>query len=201
MRLLLPSRKFSDIHIMKNSILLAILIFGTLICQAQNFEAFLIGGVNLSQIDGDKLAGYNKVGFVVGGATSITINEEWDFQQEIVYYQRGSKATADQLSIENFSIKRLDYIDIIAQVKYDLEENLALLGGLGYGTFVKVKSDVPEDKSLYNPDIFATFGVQYQLADNLFIALKGQYSLNSVFKPHNAYNNSLSLSLRYRLFQ
>jgi len=186
---------------MKNIGCVLIFLLTTTVSYGQNFEAYIIGGVSFSQIDGDKLAGYNKVGLVAGGMTSFELKGGWSFQQEIVYYQRGSKATVEQLSLDNFSIKRLDYIDIIAQAKYALNDKWGLLAGLGYGAFVNVKSDVTENKSLYKSDLFGTIGVEYQLTDNLFTVLKGQYSMLSIFEIQNAYNNSLNVSLRYKFFQ
>lgn len=178
-----------------------LLLFLATISYGQGFEAYIIGGVNFSQIDGDKLSGYNKAGLVAGGVTSFKLKDGWSFQQEIVYSQRGSRATTKQLSFDNFSIKRLDYIDIIAQVHKDINDKWGFIGGVGYGAFIKVKSDVTEDKALYKFDLFPTIGAEYQLTDNLFAALKGQYSFKTIFKTQNAWNNNLSLSLRYRLFQ
>lgn len=185
---------------MKNIGCALIFFLVTQVSYGQNFEAYAIGGVSFSQIDGDKLNGYNKVGLVAGGATSFKLKDGWSFQQVIVYYQRGSRAASDQLSIDNFTIKRLDYIDIIAQASYALNDQWSIFGGLGYGAFIKIKSDVFADKSLYKSDLFGTTGVQYRLTDHLFAVLRGQYSLASVFESQNAFNNSLSLSMKYRLF-
>ena len=172
----------------------------TTISYGQGFDAYIIGGMNFSQIDGDKLSGYNKAGLVAGGVTSFDLKDGWSFQQEIVYSQRGSRATAKQLSFDNFSIKRLDYIDIIAQVRKTINDKWGLIGGIGFGTFIKVKSDVREDTALYKSDLFPTLGAEYQLADNLFAVFKAQYSISTIFETQNAWNNNLSLTLRYRVF-
>jgi opacity protein-like surface antigen len=166
---------------------------------AQNFDAFIIGGLNVSQIEGDKLSGYNKAGIIFGGATRFVLKEGWSLQQEIVYYQRGSRATDKELNNDNFSIKRLDYIDILLLANYAINEDWSVIGGLGFGAFVNVKSDVVEDRSVYKSDIFGTLGVQYQLSEKWFAMFKGQYSLQTTSKIQDAYNNSLNLSLRYRL--
>lgn len=185
---------------MKNSVLSLVILFFTLITQAQTFEAHAIGGVSFSQIDGDKLSGYNKAGLLVGGATSFKLKNGWSIQQEIVYYMRGSRATDAQLTLDNFAVKRLDYIDLIALANYMLNDEWSIVGGLGYGAFVSIKSDVAADKSQYQSDWFGTLGAQYKLSDKWVAVLKGQYSIVSVFKSQNAFNNSLNLSLRYRLF-
>lgn len=166
---------------------------------AQNFEAYLIGGFDVSQIDGDKLSGYNKGGAVFGGATAFKLNDEWKLQQEITYYQRGSRATDEQLSLDNFSIRRVDYIDLSLAGHHSFNEKWSLLAGAGYGVFINVKSDVKEDKSLYNGDLFLTVGPQYALSEVLSAAIKLQYSVLPIFKNQDAYNNSINLTLRYKM--
>jgi len=188
------------IRIMKIQIFAFVLLLWVGNVYSQNFEAYIIGGVSFSQVDGDKLAGYNKAGLVAGGVTSFELKDGWAFQQEIVYYMRGSRATNSQLSIDNFSFRKLDYIDLIAQMKLAINDDWAAIGGMGYGIFVNVKSDVPEIKSSYRGDIFGTLGVQYLLSEKWYVLIKGQYSLISANKLFNAYNNSIHLSLRYRLF-
>lgn len=184
---------------MKKLILSVVISFFTLMTHAQNFEAHLIGGVSFSQIDGDKLSGYNKAGLVAGGSTGFKLKNGWSLHQEIVYYMRGSRATDSQLSLDNFEVKRLDYIDLTALANYEVNEDWCILGGLGYGAFIFIKSDVAVDKAQYHSDWFGTLGAQYKLSDKWVVVLKGQYSIVSVFKSQNAYNNSLNLSLRYRL--
>ncbi|HNP18817.1 MAG TPA: outer membrane beta-barrel protein [Fulvivirga sp.] len=167
---------------------------------SQNFDAFIIGGFNVSQIEGDKLSGYNKAGIIFGAATRFKLKEPWSFQQEIVYYQRGSRATDKELNADNFSFKRLDYIDILLLGKYMINEDWSIIGGLGIGAFIHVKSDVVENKSVYKPDLFGTLGAEYALSPKWVAAVKGQYSLITISKIQDAYNNTLNFSLRYRLF-
>lgn len=183
--------------ILSITIFLAVIVSSEI--SAQNFEAYLIGGFDVSQIDGDKLSGYNKGGAVFGGATAFKLNEEWKLQQEITYYQRGSRATDEQLSLDNFSIRRVDYIDFSLAGHHFFNNNWSLLAGAGYGVFVNVKSDVKEDKSLYKGDLFLTIGPQYALSEVLSAAIKLQYSVLPIFKNQDAYNNSINLTLRYKM--
>ncbi len=179
-------------------LLLTIFISNTAV--SQNFNAFIIGGFNVSQIEGDKLSGYNKAGIIFGAATRFKIKDTWSFQQEIVYYQRGSRATDKELDADNFSFKRLDYIDILLLGNYMINDNWSVIGGLGIGAFIHVKSDVVENKSVYKPDLFGTLGAEYALSQKWVAAFKAQYSLQTISKIQDAYNNSLNLSLRYSLF-
>lgn len=180
-------------------ILLSSILYFSEEIKAQSFQAYLIAGFDVSQIDGDKLSGYNKGGGVFGGATAFKLNDQWLLTQEITYYQRGSRATSEQLSLDNFSIRRVDYIDFSINGQHLFNDKWSLLVGSGYGVFINVKSDVKEDKSLYSGDLFLTAGPQYALSEVLSAAIKLQYSVLPIFKNQDAYNNSINLTLRYKM--
>jgi hypothetical protein len=179
--------------------LISVFFLFTKVTYSQNFEAHIIGGFNISQVDGDKLSGYNKLGLVFGGITSFNINEDWNFQQEIVYFQRGSRATDKQLTLDNFQIRRIDYIDFLLQVERSIQKNWSAVLGMGYGAFINVKSDVPENNSLYIGDIIGVIGIRYQLSEILSLVLKGQYSLQPIFSNQDSYNNAISVTFRFKL--
>lgn len=167
--------------------------------RSQNFKAYIIGGVSISQIEGDKLSGYNKLGFEGGLATSFIINDSWSLQQELVFNQRGSRATDKELHLDNFTELRLDYIDFMLLPVYSINEQWSIIGGLGYGFFVQYKSDFEREKSDFKNDLFVTVGPQYHVSDNLLLLVRIKFSMVPVFNNQDAYNNSLSLTARFKL--
>jgi hypothetical protein len=58
---------------------------------AQRFSAGLMAGINASQIDGDQLAGYDKIGFTGGIKAIINFESPFDLNVEFLFSQRGSK--------------------------------------------------------------------------------------------------------------
>lgn len=177
-----------------------ILLFAiTSISFSQNFNAYIIAGFNVSQIEGDKLKGYNKAGFIFGGATNFKLNESWSLQQEIVYYQRGSRATDNELQADNFTVLRVDYLDFSLLPVYSIDDRWSIIGGLGYGVFVDVDSDLNAERSVFENDLFFTLGPQYLLADQILASVKIQYSAISVLDFQNGFNNSINFTLRYIL--
>jgi hypothetical protein len=56
----------------------------------RRFEGGLILGVNLAQIDGDMLHGYNKPGFHVGAKVDAVLTERWRAGIEFLYVQQGA---------------------------------------------------------------------------------------------------------------
>ena len=58
---------------------------------AQDFGAQLFLGANFSQVDGDQMGGYNKLGANVGIQINRPTNNDWESAFEIRYSMKGSK--------------------------------------------------------------------------------------------------------------
>lgn len=178
------------------SIVITITIFNS--ANSQNFNAYLIGGFSMSQVEGDKLSGYNKLGIEVGLATRFKLDEKWSFQQELVYNQRGSRATDKELFLDNFTELSIDYIDFMLLPVYSINEKWEVVSGLGYGFFIQYKSDFTRSESDFKGDFFSTAGVQYQLSEHLSLLGRIKFSIFPIFNNQDAHNNSLSFTVRYK---
>src|SRR5258706_2393375 len=82
------------VRMRKNPLFLIISIF---ICpalsQAQNFKAGAFAGISTSQVSGDNLAGFNKVGLYAGGFVKNSLGEKWEMQMVKSYIGKGSRPT------------------------------------------------------------------------------------------------------------
>jgi hypothetical protein len=58
--------------------------------KAQRFAASMVGGLNACQIDGDELAGFDKVGLTGGIKTTILFDSPFRLHMEFLYSERGS---------------------------------------------------------------------------------------------------------------
>src|SRR5688572_21772416 len=58
---------------------------------AQRFSAAAVGGLNASQIDGDELAGFDKLGLTGGIKAVVNFESVIDLNVEFLFTQRGSK--------------------------------------------------------------------------------------------------------------
>jgi hypothetical protein len=76
----------------------------------QRFKAAAIAGINMAQIDGDDLYGFDKAGLSAGGKLSYTNDNTVDFAIEMLYSQRGSS----EFLFNNHSGKRilLNYFEL-----------------------------------------------------------------------------------------
>src|SRR4051812_5672132 len=64
--------------------------------EQRKFYGGPVMGANLTQVDGDKFAGYNKAGLNVGGIVYIQFSTHIAASLEILYAQKGARATKPQ---------------------------------------------------------------------------------------------------------
>jgi len=89
---------------MQKGLLFIVLLFFALGLNAQEipeqrFEAGLIAGFNMSQLDGDDLIGFHKIGINTGGRVSARLSKRLRLNMEMLFSQQGSSyATTDNPS-------------------------------------------------------------------------------------------------------
>jgi hypothetical protein len=74
-------------------LLITLVLFSNLlpdVAHGQRFKAMGILGANTSQIDGDTLYGFKKLGISAGARLSYSNEKTWDIALEMLYSQRGS---------------------------------------------------------------------------------------------------------------
>jgi hypothetical protein len=127
----------------------------SLIVSEQSFSQHILGavsaGVNLSQVDGDEVYGFNKVGFNGGPSVIIPFGKDkkWSVTLELLYSQLGSRQKSEysptDTVIKKDSMKfydgyrlSLNYVQIPVIVHFTDKRFIA--GGLGfqYGQLVGV---------------------------------------------------------------
>jgi hypothetical protein len=75
----------------KHTILLTLLFALSSTLIAQRFLGEVVGGMNLSQVDGDEVYGFKRVGGHVGLGVILPIKKKWDITLETVFSQKGAK--------------------------------------------------------------------------------------------------------------
>ena len=89
-------------------LIIACFLFMSLDGNTQRFKGALLGGINISQIDGDGEAGYHKWGLTGGGKMSYEVYSKMDISIEMLYSQRGSRSVR---KIDPWIIN-LDYLEV-----------------------------------------------------------------------------------------
>lgn len=119
---------------------------------AQRFKGAVMGGMNISQVDGDEVVGYSKVGGHFGVAAILPINK-WDITLETVFNQKGARekaqytfwkydsigSTLDSTLYTGEYLLKLDYVEVPLMVHYTDRERLTVGAGFSYGRLVNAK--------------------------------------------------------------
>lgn len=194
---------------MTRTLFLVLLFLSALnICSAQKFAAHIDVGFNVSQIDGDLFAGYNKIGLHGGVGVSYDINNEWSIETGLFYdglgsqkeLQLGNTAPEEQQKI------KLTYVSVPLSAQYRLSSIPLSLGtGLQVSYLIESKiQDRTDDAILefFNKTDFSIFvTASYRWSDRWSCSLKANEAISLIFNNDKVSSlNSNSLRNRYLTF-
>lgn len=173
---------------------------------AQRFDGGIIGGISASQIEGDGLADYDKLGFFVGAFVRTKFSETTGASSGIHYIGKGSKNDIDPLNgdLNNKRI-HLDYIEVPFLFNFYIKDIAMLEAGVQGGVLLRstMKIDgytVPPETYNYNSfDFTGCLGAHYLMNDRLSFNIRLSYSVVSIIKSRAQYNNVVSAAIHYRL--
>ena len=200
--------------------LITLLICGLLSInsQAQNFGGGLITGVSTSQVAGDMLGGFNKIGFLFGGYTNLSVKENMSLKYEITYIEKGSRNPnmfkSNHPNYEKIEIS-LSYIEMPLTINLQQKENLGIELGIMTAFIISTSWNSAEQKKqeVPNPqykkyDFGVCAGINYYLTDNIILNTRISNSILPI-RPHASeatkgwnkgqYNTVLSFTINYIL--
>ena len=184
--------------------LIILIIFSTQIIFAQGFSGGLLGGLVVSQVDGDAYDGYHKIGMQAGVYSTYSFSDKWALTTELKYIQKGSSKTDKKDPYSDFKIK-LSHIDVPVLLNYNYNEKLIFGAGISYGLLVGAEVQdgagvVPKEYlSYHDSDINAIIQVKYLLGEHFWVDLKGAYSVIYINDIHpKQTNNLISFGFGYR---
>lgn len=212
---------------MKN-ILIVLLFFFTInfiSVRAQNFNAGIKGGFSASQINGDQVAGYNKLGIGIGGYISYPININHEFRMEMYYIGKGSskREYPEFYDFTSFKI-HLDYIEVPLLVRGLFKDLFYWEAGISVATLIGDGKEIYNDLNLSNNyllsggvfkkfDFGFDFGVIYPLNEKINIGVRsintfpltpirtfGDFKIFDVFNPakNKQYNVVMLFNVEYK---
>lgn len=165
-----------------------------LTANGQTFGAGLVLGVNASQIQGDELAGYSKLGIHGGVRGIIRLSERTQLSTAILYSQRGSRAELFAGSLEAVRKINLDYIEVPLLFYYldwlheeDDYYRVHFHGGLAYGRLLSASAENSSYEEIANRELFVenninyTFGATYMINANWGATIRYARSFNRAF--------------------
>lgn len=195
---------------MKKALLFSIIIVSAICTNAQEFGASIDAGLVVSQVDGDRKGGYNKMGYTIGANAYRFVKKDlFGFNIGLQYIRKGSHSEESENS--SYYKTELHYIEMPLKAfcrwkKFDFN------AGMTIGYLLKGKEDV-DGYGLKDPvypfrktDFSGTAGARYKLTDHIWAGAQFCYSLIAIRKYHSEqdmyivsgqHNNLLSFCLTY----
>lgn len=186
---------------MTRAILLLLILLSVFIpeAHAQRFGAALLLGANASQIDGDEMAGYDKLGLNAGIRGTAQLKGRWTLGLELLYSQRGSRSRQNTFVSPVRREIELDYIEIpvfisvhdwlVSHEKGDFYKVRAF-AGLSYGRLFRTRVYDDNTASGYDDrlaeefntdDIGGLIGIAYSAYRNLEFSAKYTRSFTRIY--------------------
>src|SRR4051812_40477875 len=103
-------------------------------------ESSLAVGANACQIDGDKLSGFHKPGYMFGMGVERSIYKRWSVLVGIEFMEKGSR-TSSKDSILYFKWK-MQYIDIPVVLSFKAHQRFRFQLGITPSVLVNEKIDI-----------------------------------------------------------
>ena len=220
LRIQLRSFRILVVNQMKSSIKILSLFLLLILASpafSQKFKGAIGAGFNLSQVDGDEVYGYHRIGAHLSAAAILPINN-WDITLETVFNQKGAyqKPQFDDSLTGEYDL-RLNYLEIPITVHYTDKNLIGAGAGISYGQLVSFKEvehggiQPPYSDSVKfdNNDISAVADIYVRIWKKLRLGFRFSYSIIPIrertFDPEWAqepwtrkqYNNVITLRLTY----
>ena len=185
---------------------------------AQSFGGGIIVGASTSQVAGDLLGGFNKIGILAGAYTNLKVKESLSFQFEITYIEKGSRNPnmheSNHPNYQKIEIT-LSYIEMPLTINLQQKENLGVELGIipAFNISATLNSAYEKNISVPNPqykkyDLGVCAGINYHITDNIILNTRIRNSIIPI-RPHTSgaknewnkgqYNTVLSFGIHYKI--
>ncbi len=162
----------------------------------QGFDLWAVGGFNAAQIAGDGLAGYDKIGFQAGLKLAYPLEDKWELDLEILFAQKGSRASTAQLLMGSRQTTSLDYLELPVYVTYNdwYQESegyykVGLHAGLSAGYLFSAKTRnslvVDQLENFKDFDYSAIIGAFYAFNKRWSVTVRYTNSFIKIYKNEN----------------
>lgn len=149
-------------------------------------RAAVIAGMNFSQIDGDGIAGFRKVGLNAGAAAYVDLTKGFNASFELLYSMRGAKSSTNETIRDGRKlVLNLDYIEVPFMINYN-DRDKAIFGlGVVWNTLVRstvAPDNLSEDVVFKRASLDFVGGVTFLIKKKYGINLRYTYSLTPAAK-------------------
>ncbi len=156
--------------------------------KAQFFDGGVLAGIAATQIDGDRIAGYDKANLKLGMFIERKLKKrrrrrggkKWNYGGEIYYIGKGSSTKA-KTAVNSALVIQLHYIECSPYALYEFQKNTSIQGGISIATLLS--NTITEGLNEWSSDEFNNLdlnyfiGIKYYLSKHFAIDARAQRSL------------------------
>lgn len=168
--------------------------------RTQRFRGGLIGGLTVSQIDGDDDFGYHKPGLQAGARAVVLLNRRWEVSVDLLFAQRGSQPRffKDEANPFFFSITQ-NYLEVPVLIHLkdwfaedgdgDAYHKISLDAGLVYGRLfsARINNDFDPRSTalphLKDNDVAFSLGASFNINRHLGFIFRYMRSFGTSYDP------------------
>lgn len=182
-----------------------VLIYSCIYSQDHKFHLLISAGGNASQVNGDKLAGFDKFGLSLGAGIRRNISQKAGIQLEFLYSEKGSRDVVSPSNPIPDTLFQFNYIDIPIVYTYNVYPKLNV--EIGIFNSIRTKASYSDFVNTYDreniirsTDHGVLGGVNYQLFENLSVNARVSQSIFDINASIDRYFNLVTcFSIRYSL--
>jgi len=187
--------------------------------RAQTFGASVVAGISPSQIDGDDLAGFNKLGYMAGLKGIINYSDKLEFNIDFLFSARGAKSSALDPFVREINTSYIELPIMVRFKDWESEDReyfrVSAFGGIAFGRLISatIEDEVNSVNfdSLVNEfnqtDISGRIGVSYHWSYRFGVSMSYTHNINRLYNHNRGtvnYNRPLvpkflTFRLEYRL--
>lgn len=175
--------------------------------KGQTFQAAAIGGINLSQIDGDNLAGFHFLGANVGLRVVAVLSDRWRIGPEILFSQHGANKSRNDIITFDFESIRLNTVEVPLMVyfkdwRFTAEAGVAYKRLINYSVTNLAGVDITDELPFKDDLVNFQTGVTLYLRPNLGLNFRWSKSIGNILADAENYSmkaRTMSFRLVYLL--
>lgn len=164
---------------------------------AQTFRLNVHAGFAGSQVEGDGLAGFDKLGFQAGLGIHASLNSNFDIGFELNLLQKGSirRPNPEIGDYDKYKMSLL-YAQIPVFLRYHLNDKLAFLGGPAIGVLLSAKESdfygtIPTEPDFNRIEFSGVLEIQYSLTSKIIAGIRTDRSILPIRSKGSGNSNRL----------
>ena len=188
------------IHCLSLSMLLLAFLYNPALSQVSRFKGSLLAGLNLSQIDGDRLAGFNQPGAAAGIQVNTIFSTRWEMSMALQFAQQGARRNLNDDPAAAYARIRLNRVEVPVMLQFN-EWKFQVGAGLSYSRLIRqrVLDSLEEDVSDqigFRPDgLSYLFGGTFFFKPDTGFHIQWQKGLWSLLPAGSAQNRWISRNI------